>query len=155
MGNPDRFGVTIPLKGKSGCDFSFSGLKTAFKVIAQKIVIFSEQDVSDFAASLQHSIVEALASRVIHAFDMVSPQVRANKTFVVAGGVAANCAIRAKMLELGDDAGFDVFFPPAGLCTDNAAMIAWLGLEHHLQGMHSSLHFEPRSRWPMGASPRE
>lgn len=155
MGNPDRFGVTIPLKGKPGCNFSFSGLKTAFKVIAQKVVTLSSEDVNDFAASLQRSIVDALADRVLNAFDMISPEVRANKKFVVAGGVAANGAIREKMLAIGNNAGFDVFLPPAGLCTDNAAMIAWVGLEHHLQGWHSSLHFEPRSRWPMGASPHE
>jgi N6-L-threonylcarbamoyladenine synthase len=148
-GDPDRFGVTIPLKGRAGCDFSFSGLKTAFRVIAQKIVDLSEQDVNDFAASLQKSIVCALSDRVKNAFEMLSPKVKASKTFVVAGGVAANKAVCNAMIKIGEDAGFRVFVPSMGLCTDNAAMIAWVGLEYHVKGVASSLFFEPRSRWEL------
>jgi N6-L-threonylcarbamoyladenine synthase len=151
-GDPRRFSVSTPLKGRSGCDFSFSGMKTAFRTLisqASQSAPLSEQDVNDFAASLQWSVAEALVSRIVNALKMVSDEVRHNKTFVIAGGVAANKYIRARITEVGNNAGYKVFYPPVNLCTDNAVMIAWVGLGYHEKGIHSSLDFEPRSRWEL------
>jgi N6-L-threonylcarbamoyladenine synthase len=146
-GDPNRFNVSIPLKDRPGCDFSFSGIKTAFRLIVQQLFPPSEQDIKDVAASLQKVVIDTLENRIINAIAMTSNAVKENRTFVVAGGVAANKTVQQRMCELGARFGYKVFIPPLALCTDNAAMIAWVGLQYFLAGHTNSLDFDPRPRW--------
>lgn len=148
-GDPYRFSTPIPLKGKPGCNLSFSGLKTAFRLLIQRISPLSEQDIKDISACLQKSIADTLVDRARHALGMVSEGVRKNKTFVVAGGVAANKTIQKRLEDLGHDFDFRVITPPINLCTDNAVMIAWAGLCYHLQNISHDFSFTPQPRWKL------
>jgi N6-L-threonylcarbamoyladenine synthase len=152
---PPRFKVAIPLKGKPGCDFSFSGMKTAFRTLIDDASPLTDSDVNDIAASVQISAAEALVDRVKNAIAMASAEVRNNSTFVIAGGVAANRMIRQKLTEVGNNAGYNVFIPPIGLCTDNAVMIAWTGLSYYTRGVESDLRIDARSRWELSSMTSE
>lgn len=156
-GDARRFDFPHPLKGEARPDFSFSGLKTAVRQAATAIAPLSQQDVADVAASFQRAIVETLADRVarsLERFRAERPHAPA-PTLVVAGGVAANGPIRAALLSLCDKHGFAFLAPPAALCTDNAAMIAWAGIERLHAGLAAdgdAMEMAPRSRWPLDAN---
>lgn len=151
-GNPQRFSVPLPLAGRPGCDFSFSGLKTAFRVLIQRHSPLSEEDRCDMAASVQEQVALALASRTENALKMASEAIQTSRTFVVAGGVAANGRIRTVLQEVASRCGFRLVVPPPNLCTDNAVMIAWVGLCKALRGQFDDLAASPRPRWPLGES---
>ena len=139
-----------PMVGRDGCDFSFSGLKTALRLAVEKRGgALSAADQADLAASFQASIVASLADRTQHAIAMFLDRHPAGKTLVVAGGVAANTALRRRLTELAARAGLDFVAPPLALCTDNGAMIAWAGLERLKAGLVDTLDFAPRPRWPL------
>jgi N6-L-threonylcarbamoyladenine synthase len=125
-----------PLLGRAGCDFSFSGLKTA---VAQAVRKGFRP--ADIAASFQASVAATLADRARHAHAML-PEATA---IVVAGGVAANQAVRAALATLP----LPLLAPPIRLCTDNAVMIAWAGLERLRAGGRDPMSLAPRPRWPM------
>lgn len=148
-GDSHRFEAPCPLKGRPGCDFSFSGLKTFFRLLIQKMQPLSEQDRADVAASLQESVAKALADRTGHALAIASPAIQTSRMLVVAGGVAANQTFRARLQQVASQAGFQLLVPPPGLCTDNGVMIAWVGLQSALRGRLSDLSFAPRPRWPL------
>jgi N6-L-threonylcarbamoyladenine synthase len=146
-GDPARFALPRPMKGKPGCDFSFSGLKTAVRMALDGLGHApSEGDRADLAASFQAAVADALADRCGRAMDMVSGRAEA---LVVAGGVAANAALRRRLGDLAAAKGMRLVAPPLGLCTDNAAMIAWAGLERFRLGLCDPLDFAPRPRWPL------
>jgi N6-L-threonylcarbamoyladenine synthase len=145
-GNGKRFDLPRPLKGRPGCDFSFSGLKTAVRTMAEKHTPLSPQARADLAASFQEAVADCLEERAKNAFQMLQKPVQ---HFVVAGGVAANAALRARLSTLCDAHGFQFIAPPIGLCTDNAAMIAWVGIEKLRLGHKDGLDFVPRPRWPL------
>ncbi len=145
-GNGKRFDLPRPLKGRPGCDFSFSGLKTAVRMMAEKHTPLSLQDKADLAASFQEAVADCLGERTKNAFQMLQEPAQ---HFVVAGGVAANAALRARFSSLCNVHGFQFVAPPIGLCTDNAAMIAWVGIEKLKLGYKDDLHFVPRPRWPL------
>jgi N6-L-threonylcarbamoyladenine synthase len=152
-GDPGRFDFPRPMKGETRPDFSFSGLKTAVRQAATAIAPLTEKDVANICASFQAAIVETLEERVgrsLERFREQFPQV-AKPALVVAGGVAANAAIRAMLLALSKRHGFAFVAPPLALCTDNAAMIAWAAIERIRAGMEEpdAMHFAPRSRWPL------
>ncbi len=152
-GNARRFDFPRPMKGSKQPDFSFSGLKTAVRQAATAIAPLGSGDVADIAASFQLAIVDTLEDRVGHAltrFREVFPAV-SSPTLVVAGGVAANRAIRAALDALCRGCGFALCAPPMELCTDNGAMVAWAGLERFAEGMGAddAMSFVPRSRWPL------
>ncbi len=144
-GNPDRFDLPRPLKGREGCDLSFSGLKTAARVLIQKQTM-SEQDTADMCASFQKAIAESLAERTEHAIKMTSTKMT---HFVVSGGVAANQTIRHYLTDISTANDLKFIAPPLKLCTDNAAMIAWVGLERFKLGQTDDLSFAPKPRWPL------
>ena len=151
-GDPTRFPLPRPLRGRPGCDFSFSGLKTALReiVVARGgTSALSEQDVADLSASLQAAISDSLVERTTHAIERFHGQHPTGSHLVVAGGVAANRALRASLSSLA--AGHDLVFvaPPPELCTDNGAMIAWAALERLKAGLVDGLDFAPRPRWPL------
>jgi N6-L-threonylcarbamoyladenine synthase len=152
-GDAARFDFPRPLKGEARPDFSFSGLKTAVRQAAKAIAPLSEQDVADICASFQAAIVETLDERVgrsLARFQDSFPDI-ALPALVVAGGVAANRAIRARLEDLCARHGMRLVAPPLELCTDNAAMIAWAGIEHMRAGLTDdrAMTFAPRSRWPL------
>ena len=139
-----------PMVGREGCDFSFSGLKTALRLAVEKRAgALSAADQADLAASLQDSIVASLADRTANAIALFRERHPDGKTLVVAGGVAANTALRRRLTELAAKAGLDFVAPPLSLCTDNGAMIAWAGLERLKAGLADALDFAPRPRWPL------
>jgi len=146
-GDPARFAFPRPMKGRPGCDFSFSGLKTA---VAQEVARHGAGALpaalaADLAASFQQAVVEVMADRARHALAM-APQAR---LLVVAGGVAANGAIRATLAGAAAAHGARLVAPPARLCTDNAVMVAWAGIERLRLGLSDGLDAAPRPRWPL------
>lgn len=142
-GNPKRFPLPRPMLGRPSCDFSFSGLKTA---VAQSIPkLATEQDRADLAAAFQHSVAAVLADRARNALAML-PGATA---MVVAGGVAANQGVRAALSAEAARAGLPLIAPPIRLCTDNAVMIAWAGIERLRAGLTDGLDHAPRPRWPL------
>lgn len=143
-----RFSFPLPLKGRQGCDFSFSGLKTAVRLAINDISPLSRQDICDICASFQYAAAEVLKDRMRNAFDIFTGQYAA-KTLVAAGGVAANRYLLAALENVAQEYGFMVVAPPVKLCTDNAAMIAWAGIERLRLGLTDPLDTEPRARWPL------
>jgi N6-L-threonylcarbamoyladenine synthase len=151
-GNPTHFPLPRPLKGRPGCDFSFSGLKTALReiVVAKGGAgALSAQTVGDLAAGLQAAIADSLVERTAHAIRKFRDRHPAGSHLVVAGGVAANRALRAALSGLAAREGLVFVAPPPALCTDNGAMIAWAGLERLQAGLVDELDFAPRPRWPL------
>ena len=151
-GDPAHFPLPRPLKGRPGCNFSFSGLKTALRerVAAQGgASALPEQTVADLSASLQAAITESLVDRATHAMRKFRQQYPTGAHLVVAGGVAANRALRASLSNLAARHGLVFIAPPPVLCTDNGAMIAWAGLERLKAGLVDGLDFAPRPRWPL------
>jgi len=153
QGNPARFTFPRPLRGETRPDFSFSGLKTAVRQAATAISPLSQTDVNDICASFQAAIVETLDDRVSRALKRFRDEypAAAAPTLVVAGGVAANRAIRASLEALCRRHSFSFTAPPLELCTDNGVMVAWAGIEHWRAGLveDDALTTAPRSRWPL------
>lgn len=150
-GNARRFDLPRPLKGRSGCDFSFSGLKTAVRDAAHGLGAMSDQDRADLCASFERAVCETVADRLHNAFALFRDNagVVHRSALVVAGGVAANLALRSMLAEKADANGFNLQIPPFHLCTDNAAMIAWAGAERLARGERDSLAVSARARWPL------
>lgn len=152
-GNPSRFALPRPLAGSQRLDFSFSGLKTAVRQVATTLAPLSDADVADICASFQSAVTRTLSERVGRSLDRFlseHPGI-ALPTLVVAGGVAANQAIRSTLDGLCRERGARLVAPPLELCTDNAAMIAWAGLERLNAGLVPAEAFAlaPRARWPL------
>lgn len=149
-GNPARFAFARPMKGRPGCDFSFSGLKTSVRVAAEALPAgaIGEADMNDLAASFQAAAVESIGDRVRRALATFAESYE-GRTLVVSGGVAANTALRAELETRARTAGFAFVAPPLALCTDNAIMIAWAALERLKLGLVDGLDFKARPRWPL------
>jgi N6-L-threonylcarbamoyladenine synthase len=145
-GDPRAFDLPRPLLGRRGCDFSFSGLKTALRQLAERE---NPAPVADLAASLQSAIADILADRTKNALALLSEDNEIVTALVVAGGVAANQAIRARLLVLAEKRGLPFVAPPPALCTDNGVMVAWAGLERLCVGFTDNLDFAARPRWPL------
>ena len=147
-GNPQALALPRPLRGRPGCDFSFSGLKTA---VAQRLAArdatapLPRRDAADLAASFQAAVADVLADRLEHAIGMM-PEAT---LLVVAGGVAANATLRARLAALAYARGIGFAAPPARLCTDNAVMVAWAALERLRAGAEGALDAPARPRWPL------
>ncbi|WP_415233506.1 tRNA (adenosine(37)-N6)-threonylcarbamoyltransferase complex transferase subunit TsaD [Pseudorhodobacter sp.] len=147
-GDPRRFALPRPLLDRPGCDMSFSGLKTALlrtrdKVIAQKGGL-TRTDRADLCAGFQAAVVDVIAEKTRRAL-AIAPVA----TLAVAGGVAANQAIRAALETVCTETGVQFIAPPLSLCTDNAAMIAWAGIERFRMGEYDDLTLSARPRWPL------
>ncbi len=128
-----------PLLGSDEPHFSFAGLKSAVARIA------GDYPAEDIAASFQQAVVDCLVDRTHKAIHAIDPPT----ALVVAGGVAANAAVRAALEELAEAHGLRFVAPPLWLCTDNAAMIAWAGAERFAAGLTDPLDFPARPRWPL------
>jgi len=148
-GNPARFSLPRPMLGRPHADFSLSGLKTALRVEADKIAPLSEADVRDLCASFQQSVVEVVADRLRAGLKMFREAYGKPSALVAAGGVAANQAIRKVLHQVAFETGTVLVVPPAALCTDNGAMIAWAGAERLALGLTDTLDAAPHARWPL------
>jgi N6-L-threonylcarbamoyladenine synthase len=149
-GDPKRFPLPRPMKGRPGCDFSFSGLKTALRQrVAEQGAVLAPGDVADLAAAFQDAIGDVLLDRTAQAAARFRERWPEGRALVVAGGVAANAALRARLAGLAAAHGLAFVAPPPALCTDNGAMIAWAGLERLKRGLVDGLDFAPRPRWPL------
>ncbi|MGI3777807.1 MAG: tRNA (adenosine(37)-N6)-threonylcarbamoyltransferase complex transferase subunit TsaD [Janthinobacterium lividum] len=146
-GDAARVALPRPMLGRAGCDFSFSGLKTA---VAQRLTGFPSGalprgDAADIAAGFQAACAAVLADRVGHALAMLPGA----GLLVVAGGVAANATIRAALAAAAARRGVRMVAPPVRLCTDNAVMVAWAGIERLRLGEADGQGVAPRPRWPL------
>jgi len=142
LGNPRAVPLPRPLFGSAEPHFSFAGLKSA--VLRAKVS--GQHSAADIAASFQQVAIECVLDRSRRALDAMD-QVTA---LVVAGGVAANASVRAALEGLAADRGLRFVAPPPALCTDNAAMIAWAGLERLAVGDSGDpLEIAARPRWPL------
>ena len=149
-GDPDRFRLPRPMKGREGCNFSFSGLKTAVRHAIDGLGREpAETDIDDLCAGFQTAAGEAIVDRTGNAMDMFRGLHPGANDLVAAGGVAANGALRMMLEDLCDEKGFRPTAPEPALCTDNGAMIAWAGLERLRAGRTDTLDFAPRPRWPL------
>jgi N6-L-threonylcarbamoyladenine synthase len=144
QGDALRFKLPRPMWRKPGCDFSFSGLKTAVRLVVEKLPPNDAQAIADLCASFQRTVGDVLVDRCGNALASSSMT-----TLVVAGGVAANQYLRGRLEELAASHGARLVAPPMSLCTDNAAMIAWAGIERLRLGRIDGLDFAPRPRWPL------
>lgn len=141
-GDPSAVPLPRPLVGSKEPHFSFAGLKSA----VQRAVAADAHRPADIAASFQQAVVDSLVDRTTRAL-----QASDAPTLVVAGGVAANGAIRAALKDLAASYGRGFAVPPGWLCTDNAAMIAWAGAERFAEGLVDGLDVPARARWPLDA----
>ncbi|KAB2846511.1 MAG: tRNA (adenosine(37)-N6)-threonylcarbamoyltransferase complex transferase subunit TsaD [Hyphomicrobiaceae bacterium] len=150
-GNPARYQLPRPMLGRSEPLFSFAGLKTAIRRLAADLAPLTQKDVVDLCASFERAIADTVSDRVAHAIlvYLQSEELAAHPHLVVAGGVAANKRLRAALLATATAHGFTLHIPPAELCTDNAAMIAWAGAEKLARGERDPLSVPARARWPL------
>lgn len=153
LGDAKRFRFPRPLLNRPGCDMSFSGLKTALLRTRDQVIVekggLTINDRSDMCAGFQAAVVDVMAEktrRALVAYLALSPS---KPTFAVAGGVAANTAIRARLETVCDDHNVAFTAPPLELCTDNAAMIAYAGLERFRLGHQDDMTLTARPRWPL------
>ncbi|MHA7827809.1 MAG: tRNA (adenosine(37)-N6)-threonylcarbamoyltransferase complex transferase subunit TsaD [Roseovarius sp.] len=155
-GEPKRFRFPRPLLDRPGCDMSFSGLKTALLRARDNLVDvqggLKRQDRADLCAGFQAAVADVLAETTRRALSIYLGEAPAAPTFAVAGGVAANGAIR-RVLQAAADAAQTAFVaPPLALCTDNAAMIAYAGAELMRAGHRDDMTLAARPRWPLDRS---
>ncbi len=146
-GDPAAYALPRPMFGRPGCDFSFSGLKTA---VAQIVAGFpsgplAREAAAGIAASFQAAVADVVEDRVGRALDVI-PGVG---LLVAAGGVAANQVLRARLSALAAARGVRLAVPPLRLCGDNAVMVAWAGIERLRAGVFDGLDAAPRPRWPL------
>ncbi len=147
-GNPNKYDLPKPIFNKGGCNLSFAGLKTAISKITKNIK--TDQEKFDLAASFQRTIEGILYKKTKIAFaDFEKQNNPTKKSFVVAGGVAANENIRNMLISLCKKQNYQSIFPPKELCGDNAAMIAMVGLEKFKLKQFSELDHPAKPRWPL------
>ncbi len=152
-GRADAVALPRPLMGREGCDFSFSGLKTAVarQIASYGMAALPRVFAADIAASFQQCVCDVMADRARHALALL-PDAR---SLVVAGGVAANETIRKALEEVSTQAGIPFEAPPLRLCTDNAVMVGWAAIEtvrsyqDAAQAMEDGIPAAPRPRWPL------
>ena len=150
-GNPRRVALPRPLLGRDEPNFSFSGLKTAVRHEAEALAPLSRQDVADICASFQAAVSDVVADRVGLAVSRFAGTLADGcpPVLVVAGGVAANKAIRSRLDALMTNLNGRLVVPPGNLCTDNGAMIAWVGAERLALGHTDGFDVAARPRWPL------
>jgi N6-L-threonylcarbamoyladenine synthase len=150
-GDPERFPLPRPLLGQPGCHFSLSGLKTALRQTIERLgaEALEPPALNDLCASFQAAAGDVLIDRTRHAARVFLVEHPGADTLVVAGGVAANARLRARLGGLAVELGLRLIVPPPRLCTDNGVMIAWAGQERLALGLVDDLTAPTRARWPL------
>ncbi len=151
-GNAERFDLPRPMLGRPEPDFSFSGLKTAVRLEVERAGPLTAADVADVCASFQAAVVDTIIDRCRVALRLFRDTTGHPTAIAVAGGVAANGAIRRALTRFCGEAGLRLVAPPPTLCTDNGAMIAWAGIERLSLGLVDDMTFAARPRWPLDAN---
>ncbi|MCG6883668.1 MAG: tRNA (adenosine(37)-N6)-threonylcarbamoyltransferase complex transferase subunit TsaD [Silicimonas sp.] len=155
-GNPKRFAFPRPLLDRNDCNMSFSGLKTALRRERDKLIDaqggLTRQDQSDLAGGFQAAVADVLTEKTRRAIALAMSDDTPPTCLAVAGGVAANKAIRAGLETISAETGLPFCAPPLALCTDNAAMIAWAGIELDRIGATNRAPLTARPRWPLDAT---
>ena len=150
-GDGNYFKLPKPILKKGGCNLSFAGLKTAVLRTSKKLK--NEKEKYHLAASFQKTINEILYEKTKIAMEeYLKDKKNITNTFVIAGGVASNLSIRKNLIKLAEKKNFISVFPPLNLCSDNAAMIAWAGIERYKINLIDNLEFPSKARWPLDAS---
>jgi len=150
QGDPESLQLPRPMLGRESLDFSFSGLKTAVRhFVAGRPQPLDVRAAADVAAAFQAAVGDILVDRCKGALAVFAADYGGKGPLVVAGGVAANLYLRARLGALAADEGCRFLAPPQKLCTDNAAMIAWAGIERLRLDLTDTLDFAPRPRWPL------
>ena len=142
-GNGERFYFPRPMVDRPGLDFSFSGLKTYALHATQKNVL-DDQTKADIARAFQDAVVETLTIKCRRALDETGLQ-----CLVVAGGVGANTTLRQTLHDMCEKRKANLYFPRLEFCTDNGAMIAYVGCQRLLAGAHEALSVEVKPRWAL------
>ena len=150
-GDGNYFKLPKPILKKGGCNLSFAGLKTAVLRTTKKIK--NKKEKYHLAASFQKTINEILYEKTKIAMEeYLKDKKNITNTFVIAGGVASNLSIRENLIKLAEKKNFISVFPPLNLCSDNAAMIAWAGIERYKINLIDNLEFPSKARWPLDDS---
>jgi N6-L-threonylcarbamoyladenine synthase len=147
-----RFPLPRPMQGRADSDFSFSGLKTAVRNHVDQLPSgeLNPQDVAILCSSFESAVCDIVADRCTYAIErFLKTYNPKTPTIVLSGGVAANTALRAALQKLAAVHGMTAIAPPLKLCSDNAAMIAWTGIERLSRNMIDALDFAARPRWPL------
>ncbi len=150
-GSLKRFQLPRPMMGRPGCDFSFSGLKTAMRHRIQSLPpgALNDTDVHDLCAAFQLAVGDVVVDRMANAIKAYESRHQNHRALVVAGGVAANLHIRDRLGALADQHNFRLIAPAPELCTDNGVIVAWAGVERLRLGLTDPFDFAPRPRWPL------
>ncbi len=147
-GDENYFELPKPILKRGGCNLSFAGLKTAVLMISKKLK--NEKEKNHLAASFQKTINQILYEKTKVAMDVfLKNKKNTQNSFVIAGGVASNLSIRENLIKLANEKNFIPDFPPVSLCSDNAAMIAWAGIERYKMNLTDDLEFPSKARWPL------
>ena len=147
-GDKHYYKLPKPILKKGGCNMSFAGLKTAVLKITKEIK--NEKEKFNLASSFQKTINEILYQKTKVAMnEFLKNKKNKSYNFVIAGGVASNLSIRKNLTKLSEEENFIPVFPPINLCSDNAAMIAWAGIERYKKNLVDDLEFSSRARWPL------
>ena len=150
-GNENYFELPAPILKKGGCNLSFAGLKTA--VLRTSKNLKNQEEKYHLAASFQKTINKILYEKTKVAMEIfLKNKKNIQKTFVIAGGVASNLTIRENLKKLSEEKKFSAIFPPTFLCGDNAAMIAWAGIERYKINLIDDLQSPSRARWPLDSN---
>jgi N6-L-threonylcarbamoyladenine synthase len=147
-GDKNYFNLPKPILKRGGCNFSFSGLKTA--VLRTSKHLKNKKEKYHLAASFQNTINQILYEKTKVAMNVFRKKEK--NTFVIAGGVASNLSIRENLIKLSEEKKFTPIFPPKNLCSDNAVMIAWAGVERFKLNLTDNLKFLAKARWPLDES---
>lgn len=152
-GDPKHFQFPRPMLNRPDCNLSFSGLKTALLRMRDKVAAekggLTRQDRADLCAGFQAAVVDVLTEKTRRAIRLYLQENPATPTVAVAGGVAANTAIRAGLETVCAEMNVTFTAPPLHLCTDNAAMIAYAGMERFKAGARDGMDLSARPRWPL------
>ena len=150
-GDKNFFKLPKPILKKGGCNMSFAGLKTAVLRISKKLK--NEKEKYHLAASFQKTINDILYEKTKIAIEeFLNNKKNKTNTLVIAGGVASNLSIRDNLVKLAKEKNFVSVFPPVNLCSDNAVMIAWAGIERYKINLVNNLEFPSKARWPLDSS---